>query len=180
MDSNAISLTGGKIAFISNDDYEFLMQYNWYAYRVRKTEKWYARGCITIDGRRIRIMMHRAIMEHNGYDLTGVIVDHINGDGLDNRLENLRPVTKAQNAYNRRKRAGHTSKYKGVYFDRQRGKWKASIKVDGKTISLGRFLTEEEAALKYNEAAIMYFSEHAHLNVLPMVTLADVMCVMEV
>jgi hypothetical protein len=59
-----------------------------------------------------------------------------------------------------------TSKYKGVCFDKQTSKWVSHIRVNGKTIKLGRYLIEEEAAQAYNEAAIKYFGEFARLNVL--------------
>jgi hypothetical protein len=159
-----VHLAGGKISLVDSDDYRWLSQWSWHAHRVRKTDKWYARRSATANGKRYCVTMHRAILERHGYDLTCLDVDHVNGDGLDNRLANIRPVTKAQNAYNRRKCPGHTSAFKGVYFDSQRAKWRASIKVNGRTIQLGRYLTEEEAALAYNDAARMYFGEFARLN----------------
>lgn len=161
---SVVYLAGGKISLVDCDDHDWLVQWKWHAHQVRKTDKWYARRSAKIDGKHHNVTMHRAILERHGFDLTGLDVDHLNGDGLDNRLNNLRPVTKAENAYNRRKSPGHTSKYKGVYFDSERSKWRASIKVNGQTIQLGRYFTEEDAASAYNEAARWYFGGFARLN----------------
>jgi hypothetical protein len=95
-------------------------------------------------------------------------VDHWNHDGLDNRRENLRVCTKAQNNHNCRKHRWHngeytSSKYKGVCWNKTEKKWMAYI--HRKT--LGYFRTEEEAALAYNAAATRDFGEFAVLNDIP-------------
>ncbi|OPY45858.1 MAG: AP2 domain protein [Methanosaeta sp. PtaU1.Bin028] len=156
MNQKIIILTQDKAAIVDSINHEWLDQWNWYAHHVRRTDKWYARRNSNFDGARRPILMHRAIFEHLGVDIDGFDIDHINGNGLDNRLENLRLVTRAENAYNRRKSPGRTSQYKGVYFDSDRGKWRASIKVNGRTIQLGRYETEEEAAIAYRIAARKY------------------------
>ena len=97
----------------------------------------------------------------------GLLVDHINGDKLDNRRENLRLVTMSQSNMNRRninfkRRQDILSKYKGVWWDRN--KWRAAITVAGKKIYLGRFHNEDEAAFAYNKAALLYHGEFACLN----------------
>ena len=102
--------------------------------------------------------MHRLIMG-------GAFVDHIDGNGLNNRRSNLRPVTVQQNAWNQRGHGG-SSAYKGVSFDRETGLWRAYYTKDRKRIFLGRYPTEEEAALSYNAAAKSAFGEYAKLNVL--------------
>jgi hypothetical protein len=89
--------------------------------------------------------------------------DHINHDGLDNRRGNLRPVTTIQNQQNRRPRAIASSKYKGVCRHRDR-KWLARICINGTQYHLGLFVTEEDAALAYNAAALEAFGEYAYLN----------------
>lgn len=93
----------------------------------------------------------------------GQLVDHINGDTLDNRLENLRLCSIKENSRNVRGREG-TSRYKGVYFQKRARKWCASIRVDYKLIYLGLFELEEKAAEAYDLAAISHFGEFAKPN----------------
>lgn len=94
-----------------------------------------------------------------------LVVDHIDGNVLDNRRRNLRLCTKAQNNQNARKmkRAG-TSRFKGVYWHRQNKGWSASIMADGKKHSLGTFRVEQHAADAYNSAAKRLHGEFASLN----------------
>lgn len=92
------------------------------------------------------------------------LVDHINGNTLDNRKSNLRLATKRTNAQNMKSNRGSTSKYKGVCWDKFRNKWRATIKVDGKQVHLGRFLTEEDAAKMYDKKAKEFFKEFARTN----------------
>lgn len=96
-----------------------------------------------------------------------MVVDHINGDSLDNRTINLRICTKLQNQYNQKKHKGHRhSLYKGVTFrkDLKSKPWEAFIYAHGKSKRLGYFTTEIEAALAYNEAAQKHYGEFARLN----------------
>jgi len=83
----------------------------------------------------------------------GFFVDHINGDGLDNRRQNLRVVTHAQNLMNQRRSAANTSGVKGVSWYRKTSRWKAQIAVFGKKMHIGYYLTKEEAAAAYEEAS---------------------------
>lgn len=90
--------------------------------------------------------------------------DHINRNRLDNRRCNLRPVTLSQNNCNRGIPSNNTSGYKGVWFDKCRGKWRGDIRVSGKKISLGYHDDPKEAVKAYNEAALKYHGEFAVLN----------------
>jgi hypothetical protein len=93
-------------------------------------------------------------------------IDHVNGDGLDNRRENLRVATHAQNASNRGVRVNNTSGFKGVHANHSgRGKqWFAYITTNYKRQHLGMFGTAEEAARAYDAAAVRLHGEFARLN----------------
>lgn len=87
--------------------------------------------------------MHRIVLGLKKGD--GILVDHINGDGLDNRRANLRLVTPAQNAQNQGSRGGSSS-HRGVSWCNTRRRWLAQAQLDGRKINLGRYATEGEAA----------------------------------
>lgn len=95
----------------------------------------------------------------------GYQIDHINGDGLDNRLENLRIVTPQQNRRNMKPIQG-TSKFKGVYYRRDlpHKRWCVRIYEHGKCLAWKRYNTEIEAAKSYDKLATQYYGEYAKLN----------------
>lgn len=99
-----------------------------------------------------------------GYE-KGLELDRINNDG-DYEPDNVRWVTHQQNNMNKRSRKNTSSKYKGVSWMPKKGKWRAYITVNGKFHSLGSFLSEEDAAKAYNEAAKEMFGEYANLNII--------------
>lgn len=91
-------------------------------------------------------------------------IDHINRDKLDNRIENLRLATAAQNSHNSRQ-AGGNSKYKGVYkAGWAENKWFAKMTFGGKQMYFGTHSTEEDAARAINKAYLEYHGEYANLN----------------
>lgn len=109
-------------------------------------------------------LAHRLIfLMHHGY--LPKQIDHINRNKNDNRIENLRAATDAENKRNHGMKYNNNSGYKGV---RKSGKnWAAQIRGrDGKHCWLGTFKTKEEAALKYNEAAIKFHGEFAYMNII--------------
>lgn len=113
------------------------------------------------------IREHRAIWEmFNGPIPTGLMIDHIDQNRMNNRLENLRLVTPFQNNGNQPKRVKGSSDYKGVAWLKQRNCFRASIQVDRKQYHLGCFKTQEEAAEVYNAAATKHFGDFASLNVI--------------
>jgi hypothetical protein len=93
-----------------------------------------------------------------------ILVDHRDGDGLNNMRSNLRFATSRQNAMNRSKWKSSDSRFKGVHRDGKR--WRAIITLGGKRIHLGCFASDEEAALAYNDAALANYGEFAKLNVI--------------
>lgn len=108
--------------------------------------------------------LHRVIMDCPA----GMLVDHENRNGLDNRRGNLRIATHSQNSCNRLKPASSaTSRYKGVYLARdqvRKSPWRAKIYVNRKKIHLGYFADEREAAMAYDEAALRLHGVFAVLN----------------
>lgn len=106
-----------------------------------------------------KILMHRLLI----CAVDGLLVDHKNHNTLDNRKDNLRICTRAQNMWNRKKTCG-TSLYKGVYFHKKTQKWAACISLNNKSIHLGVYKNECDAAIAYNNAAKNLFKDFAFLN----------------
>lgn len=111
--------------------------------------------------------VHRIIMADS---LTKELpmVDHINGNTLDNRKSNLRVCTHAQNMQNRKMHKNNKSGYKGVYFqsdDNRRNPWRVEIKANKRRIQVGSYATAVEAAGAYNDAALTYHGVFAKLNI---------------
>lgn len=143
-----ISLSQGMVAIVDDEDYSELITHKWFAIK-QGSGIWYAaRNSPWVKGKHRLIRMHREIIgTPNGMD-----TDHINGNGLDNRRENLRVVTHRVNTQNRHQ--NKSSKYPGVVKDCQSGKWIAQIRVNGIRRYLGRFETEEVAANAYVSACV--------------------------
>jgi len=142
-------------AKVDDEDYERLAKFKWSAYGAGRT--WYALRPIERDGKKTTIGMHQEV-------LPGLrLIDHINRDGLDNRRENLRPCTPAQNAWNATKTRG-SSRFKGVAWHKSAKKWRAEIMAQGIYRYLGCFDCEGCAAIAYDNAARELFGEFACPN----------------
>jgi hypothetical protein len=153
-----VTCRNGRVALVDDADGALVVQYQWSAFKVHKC--WY----VCTETPRGRIYMHRLIMDAP----EGMEVDHISGNGLDNRRGNLRICTHAQNLANQRtQRRSKYSPYKGVTFERRNGKWLAQTKVMQEHINLGRYDSDTDAAAVYNEAARLFFGDYARPNVLP-------------
>ena len=152
-----VPLTNGMVALVDDEDYARVSAHRW-AYNPKG--RGYAQ--CRIGGRRNPkyVQMHRCILDAP----VGFQVDHINGNGLDNRRSNLRLASRSQNQQNTLAKTGGTSKYKGVHFDNEKQRFRARIRKGGVEIRLGRHSTEEEAALAYDAAARKVFGRFARLN----------------
>ena len=140
-----IPLTQGKVAIVDDDNYTKLSGFCWHANRNRNTI--YAGHYDREKGG--NIPMHMEILTVP----KGMSIDHINGNGLDNRRENLRIVTCRQNMQNLH--IPKSSKHPGVDWNRQKKKWRAYIHLNKRKRHLGFFDDEIEAATAYRVACVV-------------------------
>ncbi len=154
-----IELSQGKFAKVDDEDYVELSKYSWW-YGSTK----YAFRTIWIGGpkrKKRQRPMHRELLALTD---SNVLVDHINGDKLDNQRSNLRLSNKSTNGCNRPKTRANTTGYKGVTKHNRCNRYISQITVNGKHQYLGLYETPFEAAVAYNEAALFHFGEYALLN----------------
>ncbi len=141
-----------KYAIIDDADEDLLSPFKWwadiYGYVIYKKD-----GCKTIS-------MHRLIMQ----PAPGYVVDHINGDTLDNRRSNLRICSRAKNSQNRAMNSNNASGYKGVTFHKKTGRWQANIGLQYKLIYLGLFDSAKLASDAYEAAAREHFGEFVRVE----------------
>lgn len=151
-----IPLSRGKFAIVDKEGYDKVKHFKWcYAptgYAVRKNDQNTGPGII---------LMHRFLLNSP----KGMVTDHVNGNKLDNRYENIRLCIQKDNVKNRTGCPG-TSKYKGVSWEKRRKHWIAYISVDYKRIHIGSFKEEKDAAEAYNIAAKKHHGKYARLNVI--------------
>ena len=148
-------MTKGLVAIVDEEDYPLVSPYTWCASEKRYTyvAVTAVRGC---PGK--FIYMHRLITKAP----KGALVDHQDGDGLNNRRENLRPCSIAENNRNRRRmQSTNTSGYRGVSWDGKRGRWFAQISVNNRMKHLGHFLDKEAAYRAYVHAARELYGDFA-------------------
>lgn len=140
-----IPLTIGMVAIVDDHDYDLVFRHKWYAAKQRNT--YYAARTIKVDGRKKTIWMHRVI------NLTpeGYITDHIDGNGLNNRRDNLRSITHQSNMINNRRHKIGSPKHRGVSWHKRNKCWIAQITVNNRNIWLGSFRTELEAKIAYDK-----------------------------
>ena len=168
---------GTHTVLIDEEDWDKVKQYKWYLNKAR-TGKIYVRANIDNPAGGVRIHevngkvykypkqttipLHRVIMNTP----KGMYTDHIDGNTLDNRKENLRVCTNAQNCWNREKNKNNTYGYKGIKFDARRrlAPWQVYVGHHGNRIYVGNYATPEEAARAYDKKAKELHGDYARLN----------------
>ena len=159
LDIMAIPLTRGLYALVDGEDYEELSKHKWCA--VKHGKNYYAVRGKTIGNKKLKsIYMHQQILNTK----KGDEIDHHNRCGLDNRKNNIRFCTRAQNNQNRTPSKNKSSKYKGVHWSKQHKKWRPRIYINKKQICFGLFDCEIEAAKMYDIKAKELFKEFANTN----------------
>ena len=154
-----IPLGRGRVAIVDDEDFDYLSQYKWF---LQSSKGRYVQRHNN-EKKRGKIYMHREILPCP----SGMMIDHINGNGLDNRKCNLRVATQSQNNSNQPKQKRNICRFKGICVDKKNGGWRAQISINGETKNLGHFLDDESAARAYNDAARKQFGEYARLNEFP-------------
>lgn len=152
-----IQLTQAKVALVDDEDYKYLNELKWHLHK--NGNQLYARTIYYENKKRKGIYMHRIILEPKGK-----CIDHINGNGLDNRKCNIRICERHENALNRKKNINNLSGFKGVSWFKPSQKWRAQIQYKKIVYYLGCYEKHVDAARAYNDAAVKYHGEFAKLN----------------
>jgi len=137
-------------AIVDESDYDLICKYKWF----------FSSGYAATYSNGMLIRIHKFIMS------TGDEIDHIDGNGLNNKRNNLRCCTHAQNICNQKNRVGTSSRFKGVFWRKDRRKWQSYISHNGIRVWLGCFKKEVDAAIAYNKKANILHGEFARLNVI--------------
>lgn len=160
-----IELTKGQVALVDDEDFEWLNSFKWHVHKDNYKEKYnhgyYAVRKMRKNGKEYMQFMHRLIFNIND---SGIMIDHVNGNKLDNRRENLRIATKSENGQNRRKQINNKSGFMGVFWHKGFNKYRAVIMFNGKTLYLGLYICPVKAAKAYDCKALELFGENAKLN----------------
>ena len=158
-----IQLTKGYTAIVDDEDYEELSKYRWRTHLETYTS-YVVRAGLKAEGKRHSVvLMHRQIMDCP----SNMVIDHINHNGLDNRKENLRICTRAENSMNTIRKQLPKYKFKGVCHmggKRKEKPYAAQIFKNQKKYHIGCFATPEEAARAYDKKALELFGQYAQLN----------------
>lgn len=155
-----IPLTQGQFALVDDEDYEMLSKFKWtlhkrgdhcYAIRMGRKE----------NGQRLMIKMHRQVL---GLTDPKILVDHRDNNGLNNQKANIRACSPAENSRNRGLTKSNPRKLKGITFHKGANKFMAQIEFERKSIFIGYFNTDMEAAKAYDKKAIELHGDFARLN----------------
>jgi len=157
-------LSKGHIAIVDDEDYEMVSTVKWHAQEARRKDGtlrvYAARKIGRPDGSRELVLLHRVITGAP----KGMEVDHADGNALNNCRANLRVCTKHENQRNQRPQGGRSSALKGVSWHKRDKAWYAYISINDKQTYLGKFLSEREAGMAYDRAAIAAYGEYARTN----------------
>ena len=158
MRSKQIKLSKGHITFVDAGRFNEVIQFKWYV--MQSTNTFYAYRRVKLPcGRMTSQFLHQFLFPD--FDMH----DHKDGNGLNNTGKNIRAATHSQNSANRRKQSKpSSSRFKGVAWNKKRGLWVASIAINKKSLYLGYYESEEDAAHVYDYAARIYFGEFARPN----------------
>ena len=148
-----IELTQGRIAFVDDEDFKKVNQYKWYYHK----EGYARRNSSRKEGKQKCLFMHNLIVDVP----EGFYPDHHNGNGLDNRKENLRIATNTQNQHNAKIRKDNKSGHRGISLVKGYKKWQAGIKINGRLEYLGYFNTKQEAVDAYHKVSKPLHGEFA-------------------
>lgn len=157
-----IKLSQGKETIICDCHYDLIKDMKWtYFTNAKKSYHYgYRKQHIKMEnGKQIAktIMLHRVIMQANN----GEEIDHIDGNGLNNQCSNLRFVTSSQNHMNHPLQSNNTSGYPGVTWDTINNKWRVTIKIDGKSKWIGRYVIYEDAVYARKKAEETFFGGYS-------------------
>lgn len=145
------------ITLVDDEDYEWLSQWKWFAYKARNT---YYVSRHSEDGKRVD--MHREILGLKRGD--GKLGDHKDRNGLNNQRYNLRIATRELNGFNCKMKSNNTSGFRGVNWSKGNKMWEAKLKISGRRIRCGYFHDRIQAALAYDRVALQYRGKAAVLN----------------
>lgn len=147
-------LTSGEIALIDDEDLPLVAGRRWFCFRSRGNYRY------VVSGKSHALVLHRVITNA----APGMVVDHINGNVLDNRRSNLRVCTTAQNLANKKRKVTSKSPYKGICLDK-RGNWRVAIGASYRRYRIsGTFKCPIEAAAAYDLLAVLTYGEFACVN----------------
>ena len=156
--THSIPLRNGVSTSLDDEDYARAKDFRWH-----KTANGYVAGTVVEGGVRRRVYLHRWLLDAQ----PGQLVDHLDGNPLNNRRTNLRLATRSQNQANRRRNRTSRSRYKGVTWHQGQQRWMARLQVNGRRITIGYFADPLQAAYEYDAFARAYFGEYARLNFPP-------------
>lgn len=156
-----LQLTAGYHSIVDDDIYDELKNSKWCTGLCQRTGV--PRNAHRRRGRKLELL-HAYVFKRKFPGLDFEMIDHINMNPLDNRIENLRPCTRSENAMNIKKHKDNSSGFKGVRWESRRKHWIANICKDYKSIYLGSYKSPIEAAYAYDKKAKELFGQFANLN----------------